>query len=166
MSRGTFQIIIAAMIAGALGFGIAICAVPLEEIAQFRALVNAGLGAISMRLRRDNGDTRLEHSTAPPSNASTEPGAPTRGQRDTNSSCALQDANCISGPPTEPADPRDIPEHDRATQNAPGSESGAPQTPVPENEPAKSPSLAPHGKSERTQGVPAGQSKRPAKKPR
>ena len=47
MSRVAFLIIIAAMIAGAIGFGIAVYAVPLEEIVQFRALINAGLGAIS-----------------------------------------------------------------------------------------------------------------------
>ena len=57
MSRVAFLIIIAAMIAGAIGFGIAVYAVPLEEIVQFRALINAGLGAISTTNHPDDSNT-------------------------------------------------------------------------------------------------------------
>ena len=124
MSRGTFLIIIAAMIAGAIGFGIAVYAVPLEEIVQFRALVNAGLGAISMTNHPDNGNTGVERPTVPPPKASTELDSPARGRNDANSSCDPHNANCVGGSPTEAATPSDIPHRDDATQNSPPSERG------------------------------------------
>ena len=165
MSRGAFQIIIAAMIAGALGFGIAVYAVPLEEIIQFRALVNAGLDAISTTSHPDNNNAGVEHATAPPPKASTELNSPVRSRSDANSSCYPHNANCVGGSPTEAATPSDIPNRDGATQkNPPSGRGGAPQAPAPENGPARFPSLAPNGGSEKAHGAPGGHPKRPAKK--
>lgn len=165
MSRGAFLIIIAAMIAGAIGFGIAVYAVPLEEIVQFRALVNAGLGAISTTNHPDNGNTGVEHPTAPSPKASTELDSPARGRSDANSSCDPPNANCVGGSPTEAATPSDIPNRNGAPQNSPPSEgSGTLRAPAPRNEPARFPSLSPNAGSEKAHVAPGGHSKRPAKK--
>ena len=51
MQRELLLLIITAMIAGAIGFGIAVYAVPPEEAMQFRALINAGLGVSSETAR-------------------------------------------------------------------------------------------------------------------
>ena len=165
MSRGTFLIIIAAMIAGAIGFGIAVYAVPLEEIVQFRALVNAGLGAISTINHPDSSNTELEHPTASSSKASTELDSVARGRSDANSSCDPHNANCEGGSPTGAASTSDIPNRDGATQNSTPSEKGsAQQPPAPENEPARLPSLSPNAGSEKAHVAPGGHSKPPAKK--
>jgi hypothetical protein len=165
MSRAAFQIIIAAMVAGALGFGIALYVVPLEEIVQFRALINAGLGANSTKIHPDNGNTGVEHPAAPPSTASTEPASPARGRQDANSRCDPRNANCVGGSPNEAATPSDIPNHDGVTQNSrPTDRGGMLQAPARESEPARSPILSPHGGREKAQVAPGGHSKRPAKK--
>ena len=82
MSRVAFLIIIAAMIAGAIGFGIAVYAVPLEEIVQFRALINAGparsprpiirtTATPGLNIQKHGVRTRRENSTHQPKPAAT-----------------------------------------------------------------------------------------------
>jgi hypothetical protein len=160
MSRAAFQIIIAAMIAGALGFGIAVSVVPLDEIVEFRALINAGLGAISANNHPDDGNTEVEGPAAPPSKALTEPASPARGRQDANSGCDPRSTNCASGSPTKTATPSDIPNRDGATKNSrPSDTGGALQAPAPESKPARSPTLSPHGESEKAHAVPGSHSK-------
>jgi hypothetical protein len=165
MSRGTFLIIIAAMIAGAIGFGIAIYAVPLDEIVQFRALVNAGLGGSSTTNHPEKGNTEVEHPTAQPSKESTEFESLSRGRRDANSNCNANNANCVGGSPAEAATPNDIPDRDGATHDSsPSEKRGTQQVPNPEKERGSLPSLSPNAGSENAHVAPGGHSKRPAKK--
>jgi hypothetical protein len=165
MSREAFLIIIAAMFAGAIGFGIAVYAVPLEEIAQFRALIDAGLKAISITNHPENGTTVAENPSTSSSKASTELNSAARGRRNENSSCDPHNANRVGGSPTVTAAPSDIPNRDGATQSRPPSGSGgAPQAPALEKEPPRFPTLAPHGGSGEAHVAPRDHSKRPAKK--
>ncbi|HWJ18120.1 MAG TPA: hypothetical protein VNR65_05245, partial [Geobacterales bacterium] len=133
MSRVTFLIIIAAMIAGAIGFGIAVYAVPLEEIVQFRALINAGLGAISTTNHPDDSNTGIEHPKAQRSKAPRELDTPTQTRRDTDSKCDSRSAKCLGGSPTVAPTPTDIPNRDVSTPRS-GS-GGELQAPAPENGP-------------------------------
>jgi hypothetical protein len=163
MSRGTFLIVIAAMIAGAIGFGIAVYAVPLEEIVQFRALVNAGLGAIPITNHPDNGNAGVDRPTVPPPKASTELDSPARGRNDANLSCDPYNINCVGGSPTEAAIPSSKSHRDDATQNSTSSEKGSTQQgPARENETAGFPS--PNAGREKAHVAPKGHSKRAAKK--
>jgi hypothetical protein len=165
MSREALLIIIAAMIAGAIGFGIAVYAVPLEEIVQFRALVNAGLGAISMTNHADNSNTGVEHPTVQPPKTSIELDSPARGRTDANPSCDPHNANCVGGSPTGAATPTDTPNLDGATQNSPPiGRGGTPQAPALKSEPPRFPSLSTNAGSEKAHVAPGGHSKRPAKK--
>jgi hypothetical protein len=162
MSREAFLIIIAAMIAGAIGFGIAVYAVPLEEIVQFRALIDAGLSSISATTHPDDGDTIVKRPTSPPSNVSTELDPLARDRSDTNSSC---DPRCLGGSPTKGTAPNEVPSRDEATQNRPPSGmGGTPQAPALEKELPRFPSLAPHGGGEKAHVAPGDHSTRPGKK--
>jgi hypothetical protein len=164
MSRGTFLTIIVAMIAGAFGFGIAVYAVPLEEIVQFRALISAVFGENSMTNHAINGKTGVEHPVAPSSKASREPESSTRDRSDANSNCDPHYANCEGGSPTEASSPSDILNPRSATQNSPTSEGrGSPQAAHRDTEPAKLPSLSPNAGSEKAHVAPVGHSKRSAK---
>ncbi|BDV36466.1 hypothetical protein SS37A_39960 (plasmid) [Methylocystis iwaonis] len=164
MSRGAFLTIIAAMITGAIGFGIGVYAVPLEEIVQFRALVNAGIAAIFTTNHPANDDTTVEHPTAP-SKASTEFDSPERDRSAASSSCDPHNTNCVGGSPTKGPMPDEVPSRDEATQNRPTNESGgALQAPTPTNEPARVPSSSPNSGSEKAHVEPGAHLKPRAKK--
>lgn len=162
MSRVTFLIIIAAMIAGAIGFGIAVYAVPLEEIVQFRALINAGLGAISTTNHPDDSNTVVEHPKAPRSKAPRELDTPTQTRSDADSARDPRSAKCLGGSPTVAPTPTDIPNRDVST---PRSGSGG-ELQAPENGPAASvPSSAPSaGSGDKASAAPGSHLKPPAKK--
>ena len=164
MSRVAFLIIIAAMIAGAIGFGIAVYAVPLEEIVQFRAPINAGLGAISTTNHPDDSNTGVEHLKAQRSNAPRELDTPTQTRSDADAACDPRSAKCLGGSPTVAPSPTDIPNSD---VSIPRSGSGGElQAPAPENGPAASePSSAPSaGSRDKAPAAPGSHLKPPAKK--
>ena len=164
MSRGTLLTVIVAMIAGALGFGIGVYAVPLEEIVQFRALISAGFGAISMTNHAIDGKTGVEHPTAPSSKASRERESSTRDRTDANSNCDPHNVNCEVGSPTETSSESDVLNPKSATQNSPTSEGrDSPQAAHRDNGPANLPSLSPNVGSEKAHLAPVGHSKRSAK---
>ena len=164
MSRVAFLIIIAAMIAGAIGFGIAVYAVPLEEIVQFRALINAGLGAISTTNHPDDSNTGVEHPKAQRSNAPRELDTPPQTRSDADAACDPRSAKCLGGSPTVAPSPTDIPNRNVSTPRS-GS-GGELQAPAPENGPAASvPSSAPSaGSNDKAPAAPGSHLKPPAKK--
>lgn len=161
MSRETLLIIVTAMIAGAIGFGIAVYAAPLEEIVQFRALIDAGLGAITTTNHPDNDDTIAKQSTSAPSKISPELDSLARDRSDTRLIC---DPRCLDGSPTKATTPNEVLGRDQATQNRQHESGGALQAPAPTNEPARVPCLSPNSGNEKARVVPGAHLRPKAKK--
>lgn len=151
MSRDAFLIIIAAMIAGAIGFGIAVYAVPLEEIVQFRALIDAGLDPLSSTSHPDNSNI-VKLPTSPPSKVSTELDSLARDRSEAGLSC---DPRCLGGSPTKKITPNEVPCRDEAKENRQQNESGGrPQAPPSTSEPASVPCLSPNRAGEKAHVAP------------
>jgi hypothetical protein len=143
MSRAAFLTIMAAMIAGAIGFGIAVYVVPLEEIAQFRALVDAGLGVKSATNNRICIYTGVQHSTNSSSNAATEFESPEQRQSDSNSNYDPYASNCIDRSLTKATAAGEIPNRDVRTPNTQSDKCSVLQNPGLENAFTSFPPLAP-----------------------
>jgi hypothetical protein len=145
MPRELLLMIITAMIAGAIGFGIAVYAVPPEEAMQFRALIDAGLGATSETSRSGNSNAGvIHHESAQP----TRPLEPTR------------EPAAVGSPPN------DTPNRNCATPSISPTESGDKRLGPEANEPAASITSSPPSAagSEKALVAPEGHTKRPAKK--
>jgi hypothetical protein len=108
MSREAFQMIVAALIAGAIGFGIAISTVPLDEIVQFRALVNAGFGAFSKNNHLDRGSSGVKDTIRISPKASTERDSKSDG----DSICDPNITNCKDASPTSTSIRSDVQNRD------------------------------------------------------
>lgn len=139
-----FLIVVAALVGGAIGFGIAVSVVPLEEIAQFHALIGAGLGAISSAGHPEKADIGVEH---PEAAHSEEPA------RQPAAGAAL---------------PNDVPARDGATPNMPSNENGDKLlAPVVQQPALRVPASAPRAvDAEKAPVAPGGRPKRSAKKPK
>ncbi|TLG72622.1 hypothetical protein [Methylocystis sp. B8] len=145
MPRELLLIIITAMIAGAIGFGIAVYAVPPEEAIQFRALIDAGLGATSESSRSDNSNAGvIHHDSAQP----TGPLEPTR------------EPAAVASPPNE------TPNRNSATPSLSPTESGDKRQAPAADEPAANITSSPLSAagSEKALVAPAGHTKKPGKK--
>ena len=145
MPRELLLMIITAMIAGAIGFGIAVYAVPPEEAMQFRALIDTGLGVTKETSRSDNSNAGvIHHELAQPSG----PQEPSRGPA------------AVSSPPN------DTPNRNSATPSLSPTESGdkrqAPAADEPSSRLPPSPPSA--AGAEKGPVAPEGHAKRPAKK--
>lgn len=142
MIEKLFLIIVAALVGGAIGFGIAVSVVPLDEIAQFHALIGAGLGAISSAHHPENADIGVEHREA---SQSKEP--------------ARQ-------PATGTAPPNDIPARDRVAPNMRSNEIGDKlQAPAVRQPALDVPASAPQAfDAKKAPAAPGGRSKRSEKK--
>jgi hypothetical protein len=145
MPRELLLMIITAMIAGAIGFGIAVYAVPPEEAMQFRALIDAGLGATSESSRSDNSNAGvIHHDSAQP----TAPLEPTRQ------------------PAAEASHTNDTPNRNSATPGLSPTESGDKRQAPAADEPSSSAPPSPPSAAGAEKGpvAPKGHTKRPAKK--
>lgn len=161
MSRETFLIIVAALMAGAIGFGIAISTVPLDEIVQFRALINAGLGALSINNHLDSGSTKVKDPTRMSPKASTERESRSGG----DSICNPNITNCEGMSPSSTTSRSDVPNRDGAEGiDLPDKTSSAPQFSAPEGEAGTLGSLPPNAGSRKAHVGPGGHSRRLVKK--
>ena len=140
MPRELLSMIITAMIAGAIGFGVAVYAVPPEEAMQFRALVDAGLGVRSQTARSANTDagvTPLEAQPRGPRESTREPAAAASPPNDTpNRNSATPSAS-----PTEGGGERQAPTSDKPARitTSPPSAAQPEKTPVSTGRPTKRP---------------------------
>jgi hypothetical protein len=128
--------------------------VPLEEIAQFRALIHAGFGSTSAD------DARMEHSTGQPSKNSTERDTPARDRGEANSCSDPHANNCSGNPSAAGATQVESPRRSEDTQI---DRNGAPQAPTSKEEPGEIRSATPGSESPKAHVAP-GVHSTPAKK--
>ena len=103
LARGFISIMIAAVVAGLIGFGVGAYIVPIEGAARFRNGVNGGLNLIYGARQPNKDDTRVQPMKAsqakapapvemPPKEA--EPDVSSRTRSGSNSECGMSDLKC------------------------------------------------------------------------
>lgn len=138
MARGGFSVLVTALIAGVVGFGVGAYVTPTPEAAKFRALVDDKISAIKKAAKPSTDKTKVEPQAPPPAEETRKDVEPdnTVAPQGAESGCDPADPSCAGATHADTPPAPEAPKTDALEPKAPTESQNEPQTPNVPPEPA------------------------------